>query len=80
MPTFRVQFRIDKADQLIESKGVREVGPSYVFYREDGHTVAQIPRDVVLSVVEEGGRGPIGGVTIFKLTHYPRTGPTLRTF
>ena len=54
MATFRVQYRIDKADQVIEANIMSESDTSYVFYDANGNTVALVPRDVVLTVMQEG--------------------------
>ena len=53
MPTYRVKFRADKEDQLIEAKMMGDSGTSYVFYNNNNDIVAQVPKDAVLSVVEE---------------------------
>ena len=53
MPTYRIKFRADEEDQLVEADGVNE-NASYRFYDEhDGSTVAQFPKDVVLSITKE---------------------------
>ena len=54
MTTYRIKFRADKEeDQLVEADGVNE-NASYRFYDEsDGSTVAQFPKDVVLSITKE---------------------------
>ena len=52
MPTYRVKFRADKEDQLIEAKRIGDSGTSYVFFNKKV-IVAQVPKDIVLSVVEE---------------------------
>ena len=53
MPTYRVKFRADKEDQMIEAIQTGDSGTSYVFYDADSKIVAQVPKDAVLSVVEE---------------------------
>ena len=57
MPTYRVRFRDDKEDQVIKAGNMGESGPSYVFYDAAGNIVAQVPRDAVLSVVDEKADG-----------------------
>ena len=54
MPTYRVKFKGDEEDQLIEADEVQESGGSYRLYDEDdGSTVAQIPKDAVVSITKE---------------------------
>ena len=53
MPTYRVKFRADREDQLIKANQTGDSGTSYVFYDGDGQIVAQVPKDAVLSIVEE---------------------------
>ena len=55
MTTYRIKFRADKEeDHLVEADGVNETASSYRFYDEpDGSTVAQFPKDVVLSITKE---------------------------
>ena len=52
MPMYRVKFRADKEDQLIEAKMMGNSGTSYVFF-DNKDIVAQVPKDAVLSVVKE---------------------------
>ena len=54
MPDFRVKFRDKKEDLVIDAHKMRESDRSYLFYSDEGNTLAQVPREVVLSAVEEG--------------------------
>ena len=59
MPTYCVRFRGDKEELCIEADRMGDRGDSYVFYDASGNIedkdtiVAQVPKDVVLSVIEE---------------------------
>ena len=57
MPTYCVRFRGDKGDQCIEAHGIGDIGDSYRFWDGDENTVALVPKETVLSVVEETADG-----------------------
>ena len=53
MPTYRIK-RADKEDQMIEAHSMGDSGTgSYVFYDDDKYVITAVPKDAVLSVVEE---------------------------
>ena len=71
MPMYRVKFRADKEDQLIEAKMMGNSGTSYVFF-DNKDIVAQVPKDAVLSVVKEKADAKVTDHSSreFKPTHY----------
>ena len=52
MPTYRIR-RADREDQMIEAHSMEDSGTSYVFYDDDKYVITMVPKDAVLSVVEE---------------------------
>ncbi len=54
MPTYRIR-RADREDQMIEAHSMVDSGTgSYVFYDDDKYVITVVPKEAVLSVVEEG--------------------------
>ncbi len=56
MPTYRIR-RADREDQMIEAHSMKDNGTSYVFYDDDNYVITVVPKDAVLSVVEEEAAG-----------------------
>ena len=62
MPTYRIR-RADREDQMIEAHSMEDNGTSYVFYDDDKYVITVVPKEAVLSVVDEKAdttAGPVG--------------------